>query len=222
MIPLLPRGGEGDGLLKTTYIKRIATTSKPPLSTKATESENMTGKTTPLLVAAAAVAVFHALPLSHARWTGNPSAGNFNGDLHHLMNADELLHYFQVSESHLVDASSYQLVTVERREVVTKRGGDAETDHDREVALTAFGKEYNLRLVRNTELLAANAQIKLTGGGDEPDRTLKASELGESCHYQVLGGQGVTAGGLSDCGRGFSGFVKDGNKVFDVIPLRPR
>jgi len=85
---------------------------------------------------------------------------------HTLLTPEELLHFFGVSDPDKVDHDSYSIVqminTVHAEKEKAKRSGEPEPDAA--YSLDAFGNNYNLKLKRNTDLIASNAKLVIKDG----------------------------------------------------------
>jgi len=85
---------------------------------------------------------------------------------HTLLTPEELLHFFGVSDPDRVDHNSYSVVqmvdTVHLEREVAKRSGEPQPDAA--FSLPAFGNKYNLKLKRNTDLIAPNAKLVIKDG----------------------------------------------------------
>lgn len=151
---------------------------------------------------------------------GAPNSDNKMLLLHEKMNNEELLHYFDVPEAHMVNADSYEVVKMAKRSnnmAMDKRSGyNDNNNHDAVVELTAFGKAYSLKLKKNDDLLFEGAEILIAT--DEGTKRLE-HDPDRVCHYQI--DDGLHYGGLSGCKDRFQGFFRDNNTILDVLPVRP-
>merc|ERR1711892_455189 len=88
------------------------------------------------------------------------------GNLHTLLEPEQLLHFFGVDHASQVDVASYAVVemksTIHEEKLIAKRSGVAPPD--KAFRVTAFGDTYNLRLKKNQRILAPNATIIVKDG----------------------------------------------------------
>ena len=80
--------------------------------------------------------------------------------IHESMSKEELLHYFDRASADLVDEIGYDLVSIRQfQSDREKRSGFRDPNHHR-IAMNAFGKSYNIKLRKNSNLVYKEAKVR--------------------------------------------------------------